>query len=150
MNRRGRFGGISRSRLMSLIRGRNNKSTELRLLNILRRAGITGWRRHLPMPGTPDFTFRKSRMVIFVDGCFWHGCQKCFRRPAKNKEFWARKISSNQKRDRRVDKILKMKKWRVIRIRECGLRWEKRIIRRILNKTIQGKRSSADRGNQRP
>ena len=59
---------------MAAIRSRGNKDTELKLASILRASGITGWRRHQPLPGHPDFIFRHARLAVFVDGCFWHGC----------------------------------------------------------------------------
>ncbi len=46
-----------RSEVMSLIRGKGNKQTEQALLSLLKRNKITGWRRHLPLPGKPDFAF---------------------------------------------------------------------------------------------
>ncbi|MBI3222072.1 MAG: hypothetical protein HYZ46_03125 [Nitrosomonadales bacterium] len=70
-----------RSEVMSLIRSRGNKATELRLIEIFREHGITGWRRNQKLIGKPDFTFRRERIVVFVDGCFWHGWS-CSRRRA--------------------------------------------------------------------
>ena len=69
-----------RSEVMSLIRGKGNKETENALLALLRQNKITGWRRHLPLPGKPDFAFQKQKVAVFVDGCFWHGCPKCYTR----------------------------------------------------------------------
>ena len=70
------FTKAKRSQVMSRIRGRGNQETELALAKLLRAARINGWRRHAPIFGRPDFTFHKERVVIFVDGCFWHGCPK--------------------------------------------------------------------------
>ena len=70
-----------RSEVMALIRLRGNKATELRLVSIFRLHRITGWRRRQKLTGKPDFVFRKERVCVFVDGCFWHGCKKCYRRP---------------------------------------------------------------------
>ena len=44
------------------------------MAKLLRRERITGWRRHQPMLGKPDFVFRRPRLAVFVDGCFWHAC----------------------------------------------------------------------------
>ena len=74
-----------RSQVMAAIRSRGNKDTELKLATILRAAHITGWRRHQPIPGRPDFVFRRARLAIFVDGCFWHGCPKHGRKPGSNR-----------------------------------------------------------------
>jgi len=70
----------ARSSVMSRVRGRGNKVTELKLLALLRQNKITGWRRHLRLPGKPDFAFPKKKVSVFVDGCFWHGCPKCYTR----------------------------------------------------------------------
>jgi len=91
----------------------------------LRAAGITGWRRHLPLPGTPDFAFPKAKLAVFVDGCFWHGCPKHGQLPASNVEFWTRKITLNKRRDRKTSAALRAKGWRIIR---C---WEHDTRRRI-------------------
>jgi len=105
-----------RSEVMSLIRSRGNKATELRLIEIFREFHITGWRRNQPLFGKPDFTFRRERVVVFVDGCFWHGCPKCYKRPSSNQEFWDTKIANNRKRDRRVSRELRREGWKVVRI----------------------------------
>ena len=81
-----------RSEVMSLIRSHGNKGTELRLIEIFRTHGIKGWRRKQKLPGKPDFVFAKERLCIFVDGCFWHGCAKCYRRPSSNETYWDAKL----------------------------------------------------------
>lgn len=101
---------------MAAIRGRGNKDTELRLVTILRGSGITGWRRHQSLPGRPDFIFRRQRLAVFVDGCFWHGCRWHCRMPVGNGEYWQRKIARNITRDRRVNQLLRSQGWRVLRI----------------------------------
>jgi len=128
-----------RSKIMSSIRSKNNLTTELRMASLLRKSSIKGWRRHLPLPGRPDFTWPKARLVLFIDGCFWHGCKKCYKPPKSNKAFWTDKIEKNQKRDRKKSRELKAKGWMVLRIRECDLandRHAKNWIKKI--KTIVG------------
>lgn len=110
-----------RSRLMSKIRGKGNKSTELRMLSLLRANLITGWRRHLQLPGRPDFTFRREKVCVFVDGCFWHGCPMCYRAPESNGAFWRTKVDRNQARDIRVSRELRRRGYWVVRIWECEL-----------------------------
>ncbi|MBP5305508.1 MAG: hypothetical protein J6Z02_06625 [Lachnospiraceae bacterium] len=77
-----------RSQIMSHIRSKNNKSTELKLIKIFKEYGITGWRRNYNVKGHPDFVFLQKKIAVSVDGCFWHGhkCQK--HNPDINKEFW--------------------------------------------------------------
>lgn len=111
-----------RSQLMSTIRGRANISTELKIAGILRAAGIKGWRRHLPLPGRPDFTFPEQRVCIFVHGCFWHDCPRCKKRSSTRPEYWADKIEVNRRRDRRVSRELRQRGYKVIVIWECTLR----------------------------
>ena len=116
---------------MSRIRGKGNKSTELKLLKLLREHGITGWRRHQPITGKPDFIFPKQKLAVLVDGCFWHGCPRCFRAPEQNAEFWEKKIGGNIKRDRKVSRMLRAEGWSVCRIWECRLKKPDSVIRRI-------------------
>ncbi|MHB1237746.1 MAG: hypothetical protein ACYCY7_09300 [Gallionella sp.] len=101
---------------MSLIRSRGNKATELRLIEIFREHGIIGWRRNQPLLGKPAFTFRRERVVVFVDGCFWHGCPKCYQRPSSNRKFWDAKVEANRKRDRFVNRELRNLGWHVVRL----------------------------------
>ncbi|HPE13915.1 MAG: DNA mismatch endonuclease Vsr [Gemmatimonadetes bacterium] len=109
----------ARSRNMAAIRSRGNRTTELRLAAALRFFGLKGWRRHLPLPGRPDFAWPKERVAVFVDGCFWHGCPKCYRPPKHNAAFWREKIETNRRRDRRVARQLRADGWSVLRIWEC-------------------------------
>lgn len=120
-----------RSAVMSLVKGRGNRSTELVLARIFRANSIKGWRRHLSLPGKPDFCFPKLKVAVFVDGCFWHGCPRCYRRPKSNTEFWDRKISGNRARDRRVARELATMGWRVVRIPEHLLAKTGLVISRI-------------------
>ena len=110
-----------RSALMSAIKGKGNKDTELALVKLFRCHGITGWRRGQDVFGRPDFLFRRNRLALFVDGCFWHGCPRCYRRPKSNRKFWDNKIARNRERDRRVSRELRKLGWRVIRIWEHDL-----------------------------
>jgi DNA mismatch endonuclease, patch repair protein len=116
------FTKAKRSQVMSAIKGRGNKATELALIALMRKHGITGWRRNQPVFGKPDFVFRKQRLAVFVDGCFWHGCPRHANLPVGNREFWQRKLDANRKRDRRVTRELRRRGWRVLRIWEHELR----------------------------
>jgi len=120
-----------RSEVMSRIRSRGNLRTELRLIEIMRGAGITGWRRGQPVPGHPDFVFRRERVAVFVDGCFWHGCPKCYRRPKSNRKFWDAKAARNRARDAEVTRTLRRAGWTVVRIWEHALRHPGRIAWRL-------------------
>src|SRR6266481_5319183 len=108
------YDSAKRSAIMSSVRGTGNRSTELRLIAIFRAFSITGWRRKQPLPGRPDFVFRRERVVVFVDGCFWHGCPRHATMPANNRTFWQRKLAGNAARDRAVTRSLRKPGWRVI------------------------------------
>jgi DNA mismatch endonuclease, patch repair protein len=111
-----------RSTLMSKIRSKGNRTTELRMIQIFRAHKITGWRRNSPLPGKPDFIFPKARLCVFVDGCFWHGCPKCYRQPKSKKGFWRKKVAANQARDKTVIRELRHQGWRVVRFWECRIK----------------------------
>lgn len=110
-----------RSEVMSRIRGKGNKDTEVALAKLFRANGITGWRRHYPILGRPDFAFPKHKLAVFVDGCFWHGCPKHGTQPKGNRKFWFAKLEANKGRDRKVNRLLRAKGWRVLRIWEHDL-----------------------------
>lgn len=123
------FDSAKRSAVMSLIRGSGNRDTEIRLISLLREAQITGWRRKAPLFGKPDFVFPRQRVVVFVDGCFWHrhpGCRFCYT-PKSRTEFWLPKFERNMVRDRLVTRTLHKAGWRVVRIWECQLTRKKAV-----------------------
>lgn len=128
------FSIAKRSEVMSRIRSRGNKDTELRMIKVFRKAGVKGWRRNQKLIGSPDFIFRASGVAVFVDGCFWHGCPQCYRRPSSNREYWDAKVAQNRQRDRAVTRSLRKLGWRVLRIWEHELvsRSEARCLRRIM------------------
>jgi DNA mismatch endonuclease (patch repair protein) len=125
------FSREKRSAVMAAIRSKGNRETEAVLKQILVKAGVRGWRRHLDLPGRPDFSFPRSKLTIFVDGCFWHGCKKCYRAPAGNADYWKLKLVRNRRRDRQINRVLHDKGWRVIRIWQHSLRDPAAILRRI-------------------
>jgi DNA mismatch endonuclease (patch repair protein) len=122
-----------RSEVMSRIRSRGNKATEIALAKLFRRNKITGWRRNQKIFGKPDFVFYKLKLAIFVDGCFWHSCPKHGTQPAGNRSFWKKKFARNIARDRLVNRTLRLAGWHVLRIweHELAKRNEARLLRRI-------------------
>lgn len=129
-----------RSALMASIRSQGNRSTELRLVELLRRSKIKGWRRHQDLPGRPDFIFRDQHVAIFVDGCFWHGCSRCRSIPSTRRRFWKDKISSNQRRDKVVAKQLRTDGWIVLRVWEHELKSEQVVAAKIQRSLALGAR----------
>ncbi|MDP3027953.1 MAG: very short patch repair endonuclease [Deltaproteobacteria bacterium] len=121
-----------RSRIMRNVKARGNKSTELKLIKLFKDYGLTGWRRNYLVIGKPDFVFLTSRLAIFVDGCFWHGCKDHCRIPATNKDYWVDKVNRNKKRDGIINATFRTRNWRVVRIWEHEL--EKGNYKKSLNK----------------
>jgi DNA mismatch endonuclease, patch repair protein len=106
---------------MAAVKPFGNKTTELLMGKLLCRAGLRGYRKHWHVAGKPDFAWPRLKVALFVDGCFWHGCPRCKRIPASNKEFWGARIGGNRKRDRRVNASLKREGWLVARVWECDV-----------------------------
>lgn len=120
-----------RSSTMRAVRSRGNATTELRFIQILRHGRITGWRRHLELPGTPDFAFPNSKIAVMIHGCFWHGCKKHYRCPVENRDYWSGKVARNMSRDRRVRNTLRTLGWSVLTFWEHDLVREEYVIRRV-------------------
>lgn len=110
-----------RSYCMSRIR---NKDTlpELQLRRALWGLGFR-YRLRTHLPGRPDIVFRRERIAIFVDGCFWHKCPIHYRDPTTNASTWESKIARNIERDRTVNQQLATDGWLVLRF------WEHQVIK---------------------
>ncbi len=125
-----------RSRNMASIRSAGNKTTELVMVGLLRSARISGWRRHLPLPGRPDFAFPQEKLAIFIDGCFWHACPRCYRLPEDNRAYWKNKMLGNRARDKKNSRDLRAKGWKVLRVWEHSLKSHSRH-KQVTSKIVQ-------------
>ena len=123
-----RLDSATRSRLMSRVRSSGTKTTEWRFRGLLVQAAIRGWRigHRCGLPGNPDVVFHRARLAVFLDGCFWHGCERCRTIPATNSQFWLAKIRKNKHRDQRAVMKLRADGWKVLRIWEHELRYDPR------------------------
>jgi DNA mismatch endonuclease (patch repair protein) len=117
---------------MSKVRSVGNRSTELKVRMALVRMGVRGWVLHArDIEGRPDFWFPQHRLVVFVDGCFWHGCPKCLRLPSQNRTYWTAKISGNIARRNAIRRALRRRGIKVLRVWEHQLKsqhWLQRLI----------------------
>jgi DNA mismatch endonuclease, patch repair protein len=127
------FTKTKRSQVMAAVRSNGNKATELKLVSILRRNAITGWRRGVNLVGKPDFVFCRERVALFVDGCFWHGCRWHCKMPQTNRQYWRRKIARNILRDELVNQQLRNAGWRVIRIWGHSLASPDKVVSQIIS-----------------
>ncbi|MEU7860188.1 very short patch repair endonuclease [Nonomuraea sp. NPDC049141] len=73
---------------------------------------IKGFRRRA------DMVFTVTKVAVFSDGCFWHGCPDHYRASRRNDQYWNDKFASNQARDRDTDRVLTDAGWLVIRVWE--------------------------------
>ena len=84
----------------------------------LRKCGFRVDQNVAELPGRPDLVLPKSKIVIFVHGCFWHGCPRHFRCPKNNRNWWQSKIQSNRRRDRRKAMALRSIGYSVVTVWE--------------------------------
>jgi len=100
---------------------RRDTEAELRLRAVLYRRGYRYRVDQLILDGSrsrPDIVFRRARLAVFVDGCFWHGCPVHATWPQANANWWRRKLDENLARDRRTDAVLRAAGWLVVRVWE--------------------------------
>ena len=115
---------LNRSEQMSRIRSRNTIPERL-LRRALWAAGFR-YRLHWPTPaGRPDIVFPGTRVAVFIDGCFWHGCPDHYVRPGSREDFWSAKLAENVTRDRHQTRELEDAGWRVVRV------WEHEVFERV-------------------
>ena len=110
----------SASASMRANKGRNTVP-ELRIRRAIHAAGAR-YRVHYPVPGLPrrtiDIAFPAKRLALFVDGCYWHGCEEHRGLPATNREFWQEKIRATRARDLETDDHLRSIGWTPVRFWE--------------------------------
>lgn len=106
---------------MASIRGKNTKP-EMIVRKYLFAHGFRYRVNVKKLPGTPDIVLKKYHTVIFVNGCFWHGHEGCYKLPTTNTDFWKNKIEHNQQRDLANRIKLRNMGWHVIQIWECQLK----------------------------
>lgn len=109
-----------RSYNMSMIKGKWTKQERL-IHNYLKGIKIRH-KMHPDLLGKPDILIQKINTVVFLDGCFWHKCPKCFKTPATRTKFWLRKINKNVENDRKINSKLKKAGYKVTRIWEHEIR----------------------------
>ncbi|MBT2389621.1 very short patch repair endonuclease [Streptomyces sp. ISL-1] len=118
---------------------------ELAVRRLLHGAGLR-YRLHVAVPGMPrrnvDIAFRKLRIAVFLDGCFWHGCPDHATSPRANAEWWRSKLDRNMARDRETTDRLLSEDWSVLRF------WEHEsaedVARRITAAVASKRRPSAE------
>ena len=105
-----------RSRNMARIRSKDT-GIERALRSALHGRGAR-FRKGMKLPGSPDVVFPRARIVIFVDGCFWHSCPTHGNSPRVNTGYWLPKLRAVIERDRRANSLLKKAGCKVMRFWE--------------------------------
>jgi DNA mismatch endonuclease, patch repair protein len=126
-----------RSAVMARIRGVTLPEKRLRAKLVQMR--IKGFKISPKIEGiNPDLLFFKAKVVVFVDGCFWHGCPRCYVEPKTRVEYWQSKAKKNQARDRRQERLLRKSGWKIVRLWECQI--EKKLMQQVRKvvRAIQG------------
>ena len=109
-----------RSVLMSKVHGKWT-GIEQKMHNYLKSRKVKH-RMHPKMEGNPDILLTETRTAVYLDGCFWHGCPRCYKEPKSNKLYWAKKVDRNTRNDAACNRLLRRKGFKVIRLWECELR----------------------------
>ena len=113
----------TRSYNMSRIKSKNTKPEEM-VRKYLFSHGFRYRKNDKRLPGTPDIVLPKYRVVIFVNGCFWHrhkGCKYAYT-PKSRVEFWEKKFASNVLRDQTARQELMQKKVKCLIVWECTIK----------------------------
>ena len=135
-----RLSSAQRSRIMSSIRSKDT-SPELRVRSQMHRLGYR-YRLHVSsMQGKPDIVMPRYRMVIFVNGCFWHQHQGCKYAtiPRTNTNYWVQKFRRTLDRDVKTQAALRQEGWDVLVIWECQTEDETALLS-LLNKILPARR----------
>lgn len=108
--------------MMAAVKGRNTKY-EVALRKRLFSKGFRYRVNSRKLPGRPDIVLSKHKVVIFVNGCFWH-YHKCHlsRIPKTRSEWWQKKLEGNRQRDSKNLELLMNAGWRILIIWECSFR----------------------------
>lgn len=129
-----------RSEIMSNVKSSNTKP-EILVRKFLYSKGIRFRLHDKKLPGKPDIKVPKFKVVVFINGCFWHGHKSCkiYVMPKTNKTFWYSKIENNINRDRKNKSKLKRLGWKVITVWECDLKTKKResTLQRLVNNILE-------------
>jgi DNA mismatch endonuclease (patch repair protein) len=106
-----------RSEVMRAVRSKDSVM-EIHFRKALWKAGYRYKKNARDYFGKPDLALRRHKVVIFLDSCFWHGCEEHCRIPATRRHYWIPKIQRNKQRDIEVNQHYQNNGWHVVRIWE--------------------------------
>ncbi|MBP3039564.1 very short patch repair endonuclease [Bacillaceae bacterium Marseille-Q3522] len=112
---------VQRSHNMKSIKSKGTKLEE-KVNKALWIKGIRFRKNNQKLFGKPDISIQKYKIVIFIDSCFWHGCELHSTIPVTNRGFWVKKINRNKERDIEVTDYYLRNGWNILRIWEHDLK----------------------------
>ncbi|MBI3462752.1 MAG: DNA mismatch endonuclease Vsr [Planctomycetes bacterium] len=121
-------------------------AAEVRLCRALRAAGLRFRTDCRPEPNVrckADIVFRREKVCIFIDGCFWHRCSTHFHLPKTNSAWWDEKVQATVDRDRRQTRLLRRNGWTVMRV------WEHELTQAKMPSVVTRVRQKLRRSNRR-
>jgi len=122
-----------RSYIMSQIRGTKTKP------ELIVKENVDGRKlRYQPkgIPERPDFANKTKKVAVFIDGCFWHKCPRCYKPPKSNKKYWKAKVERNTKRDKAVTRKMRKDGWIVLRFWEHQVKENEPHVIKKINKQL--------------
>jgi len=121
------FDRKERSEIMAKVHS-TNTTPEIHVRKILEEMRYWFSLEKQSLPGKPDIFLPDYNTVIFVNGCFWHGCPVCRHariRPIENADYWNRKLDRTMERDKENIKKLEDLGYNVLVIWECETKKKK-------------------------
>lgn len=110
-----KFSPAFRSRVMSRV-PHQNTAPEVALRRGLWERGLRYRVQHKVAGVKVDIAFPGRQVAVFVDGCFWHGCNKHYVAPVNRADYWREKLERNIGRDLRNNRDLQDRGWTVVRV----------------------------------
>ena len=129
-----------RRKNMQAVKNKDSK-IEILLRHELWRRGLRYRKNVQSIMGKPDVVFSKKRVVIFVDGDFWHGrdWQTKKYEIKSNQNFWIPKIEKNMQRDIEVNNTLQSQGWTVLRFWGTDIKKDLQTCADIIENTVKNK-----------
>ena len=121
-----------RSRTMRAVKSKNT-GPEMAVRRLLHGLGYRYSLHKKDLPGKPDIVLSARGVLIFVNGCFWHGhkCKRGNRQPRENASYWISKIARNKARDARNLRALQEENWQVLSVWECEVKDLRKLAKRL-------------------
>ncbi|WP_274362696.1 very short patch repair endonuclease [Paenibacillus thermotolerans] len=106
-----------RSKIMAAVRSKRT-TLEERISKGLWHRGLRFRKNVKDLIGKPDIAIKKYNVVVFVDSCYWHGCEQHCKMSKSNEQYWINKIERNKQRDEEVTAYYRKNGWHVLRVWE--------------------------------